>query len=312
MKKDVVRFGKSLLVVVVLLVAGDIAVGTIADYVAGNLPVPNAHNLDAKECYVLHQMNDEIVLLGSSRGHHHYVTSVLNDSIDAFFGEHHTLYNAAIVGQFASSNSCVAEVILERYRPMLVVFDLSEDWLCTDRGGNPKLAAPFYWKDTVVRRYIDSKISAKDKVLMKSSLYRYNSHLLPLLSCFLKSSSTDGGYLPIYGSFMDTTAAPSASATAEPLDKDITANVERVMELYKEAGVPLVVVCSPKFRSADSNRRLKALCDVHDVPFIDLMDTPYFNAHPELFKDLTHLNDDGAQIFTAMFFESLKPYLSTL
>ena len=34
--------------------------------------------------------------------------------------------------------------------------------------------------------------------------------------------------------------------------------------------------------------------------------------HPEFFKDASHLNDDGAHVYTAMFFEELKPYLTLI
>jgi lysophospholipase L1-like esterase len=69
------------------------------------------------------------------------------------------------------------------------------------------------------------------------------------------------------------------------------------------------MVCSPRFRPQDNNKRVAALCEKYGIPFIDFSDTPYFNDRPELFYDARHLNDDGAHIFTAMLFEQLKPYL---
>ena len=312
MKKDVARFGKAVLVVVAMLVAGDFAVGILADSVAERMPYPGGHNLVAKECYIFHGMNEEFVILGSSRGHYHYVTSILNDSIDAFYGAHRTVYNAAIIGQFANCNACAAEAILSRYHPKLVIYDLYEFLLRTEDRANAKLPAPFYRKDTVVRRYIDN-ISTKERILMKSNLYRYQNLLLPIASGYFRSGEKDGGYVPIYGSYIDTTeiAQPVAEDDAR-LDDYIRANFERVLRLYTSEGVPLIIVCSPIFRSADNNNQLKSICEDYGVPFIDLSDMPYFNAHPELFKDRTHLNDGGARVYTSVFFGYLKPYLSTL
>ena len=36
-----------------------------------------------------------------------------------------------------------------------------------------EFSAPFYWKDTIVRRYPDG-IGLKERILIKSSIYRYN------------------------------------------------------------------------------------------------------------------------------------------
>lgn len=313
MKKDSIRFGRTILIVAILLVIGDIAVGITADKMAENMPAQSGQI--AKDNYRLHNMNDEIVIIGSSRGHHHYVTSVLSDSLDLFYGEHHSIYNAAIAGKYANSNACAAEVILSRYHPMLVIYDLPEDQLCDDSYGDIKFSTPFYWKDTIVRRYLDN-ISTKEKILMKSSLYRYNSKLLRIVSSYLRPEPLDGGYLALYGSSIDTTELVSTTEKKDLKEKALNeyskTNFERVMERYKAANVPLIVVCSPRFRYAGNNNRLKSLCDIHGVPFIDLCDMPYFNSHPELFKDAGHLNDDGAHIYTALFFEQLKPYLQKL
>lgn len=43
-----------------------------------------------------------------------------------------------------------------------------------------------------------------------------------------------------------------------------------------------------------------------------MYDINTFNDHPEFFKDVSHLNDDGAHIYTALFFEKLKPYLTLI
>ena len=36
------------------------------------------------------------------------------------------------------------------------------------------------------------------------------------------------------------------------------------------------------------------------------------NTRPEYFQDAAHLNDDGAHIYTGLFFDQLKPYLTPL
>ena len=293
-----------------MLVVVDVTVGIVADKLMDKLPYSNEDL--ATDNYRLHQLNTDVVIIGSSRGCHHYVTQQLGDSLDAYFGEHLSIYNAAIAGKLANSNSCAAESIISRYRPKLVIYDISEDLLCLDDVADIEFSAPFYWKDTIVRRYLDD-IGLKERILMKSSLYRYNGKLVRIASCFLNPIDVDDGYEPKFGTAIDTTKVKNAPKVSEPvkaLDSYTVNNFETVLKKYSSEKVPFVVVCSPHFRPHNNNKRLAAICDKYGVPFLDLYDIPYFNSHPELFYDGKHLNDEGAHIYTAMFFEQLKPYLN--
>ena len=310
MKTD--GFWKKILIVCAIVVLTDIAVGVVADSVLDILP--NYGGQIAKDNYRLHRLETDVVIIGSSRGCHHYVTQQLGDSLDACFGEPLSIYNAAIAAKMANSNSCAAEDIIARYRPKLVIYDISEDLLCLDDVSDIEFSAPFYWKDTIVRRYLDD-IGFKERMFLKSSSFRYNGKLFNIASCFLIPTAVDDGYEPKIGTKIDTTKvkdAPKVTAPTLEFDSYTANNFENVLKKYASGKVPLVVVCSPYFRPNSNNKRLAALCDQYGIPFIDFYDTPYFNDRPELFYDTRHLNDEGAHIYTAMFFERLKPYLPKL
>ena len=299
MKKEGSRFWKIILIACAMLVVIDIAVGVVADRLMYKLPDYGGEF--AKDNYRLHRLETDVVIIGSSRGCHHYVTQQLGDSLDAYFGEHLSIYNAAIAAKMANSNSCAAEDIIARYHPKLVIYDIAEELLCMDD------VADIITKDI---GYKPKNISIR--MFMKSSLYRYNGKLFNIASCFLTPTAVDDGYEPKFGAKLDTTKAkknPKASMSVQELDSYTVNNFETVLKKYSSAKVPLVVVCSPYFRPDNNNKRLAALCDQYGIPFIDFYDTPYFNSHPELFYDRRHLNDDGAHVFTAMLFEQLKRVL---
>ena len=310
MKKDSARFWKTILIAIAMFVVVDITVGIVADRLMDKLP--DFSGDFAKDNYRLHRLETDVVILGSSRGNHHYVSQQLNDSLDAYLGKHLSLYNAAISAKLANSNSCAAEAIIARYRPKLVIYDISEDFLCEDQVTDIEFSAPFYWKDTLVRRYIDG-VGLKERILMKSSIYRYNGKVFQIVSTFLDSVAVDDGYVPKYGTTIDTTKVKKKAKASKPTIKKLNSyalnNFENVLKKYSSAGILLVIVSSPKFRPTDNNKRLAAICKKHGVPFIDFYGTPYFNSHPELFYDGNHLNDHGAHVFTAMFFEQLKRFL---
>lgn len=309
MKKDSTRFWITILIVFAALAVIDITVGLVLDKTMDYLP--NFSGELAKDNFRLHQLNTEVVIIGSSRGAHHYVTQQLSDSIDAYYGKHISIYNAAIDGKFANSNCCAAEAILARYNPKLMIFDLPEGQLRGDYVADIEFSSPFYWTDSLIHRYLDG-FGVKEQILMKLSLYRYNGKLLRIASSFLRPLPTDDGYLPLYGTTIDTLTYGKKKELLKPIDAYKWSNFENVLKKYATSDVPLVMVCSPCFRPNDNNQQMAELCDKYGIPFIDVYDTPYFNAHPELFKDGGHMNDDGAHIYTAMFFERLKPYLPNI
>ena len=313
MKKDITRFGISLAIVVALLIVVDLLVGFVADKIVDKMP--NYSGQIAKDNYRLHRLETDIVILGSSRGSHHYVTALLSDSIDSYKGKHYSIYNAAIDGKFANSNSCAAEMIISRYKPKLVIIDISERQLVSeDIATDIKFSSPFYKKDSIVRKYLDN-IGFEERMLMQSSLYRYNGKVLRIASSFLRNKPVDDGYLPLYGSTIDTSKynKPIIKNTeTRTLNQYSETNFRCVLKKYTSEGVPLIIACSPHFRPSDNNDKLRDLCNEYDVPFIELYDLQYFNTQPELFKDATHLNDDGAHAYTKIFFEKLKPYLDSI
>lgn len=313
MKKDIRRFGTSLIITSTLLIVTDFIIGFVADKVVDKMP--NYSGQIAKDNYRLHRLETDIVILGSSRGSHHYVTSLLSDSIDNYMGKEYSIYNAAIDGKFANSNSCAAEIIISRYRPKLVIIDLSESQLASKDVTDIKFSSPFYRKDSIVRKYIDN-ISFEEKMLMKSSLYRYNGKILRIASSFLRQKDVDDGYLPLYGTTIDISKydeyVKGDSIETQILNSYSVTNFRNVLRKYTAENIPLIIVCSPHFRPNNNNNQLLKLCNEYNVPFIELYDLPYFNEHPELFKDAEHLNNDGAHIYTKIFFEQLKPYLDNI
>lgn len=312
MKTEFTRFCKAILITLILVIFADVLIGIVADRIMNKLP--NYSGQLAKDNFRLHRLDTDIVIIGSSRGSHHYVTKQLNDSIDRYVGRHYSLYNAAIDGKFANSNSCAAEAIIARYSPKLVVYDISEGQIIGNKVADIEFSSPFYWSDTIVRRYLDN-LGLREKLLMKSSLYRYNGKIFRIVFSFVEQVPFDDGYEPLYSSKIDTLTTDKQTkniSEVKPLNTYSTNNFENVLKKYSTKNVPLIIVCSPCFRPNNNNLRLKALCDKYNIPFIDMCNEAYFNNHPNLFSDRTHLNDDGAHIFTALLFEQLKPYLDNI
>lgn len=311
MRKDVVRFLKSLFITIVLLFFVDFTFGIVGDGLVNKMP--NFSGLIAKDNYRQNRVVSDVVIVGSSRSAHHYVTTVLDDSIRNHTGACYSLYNAGIDGRFINSNSCAVESILERYSPKLLIFEVSE-WELS--GGmaqsDMEFAAINYKNNSVVKRYIDD-LGWEERVKVFSNLYRYNQKLFRILSSFIKEGD-ETGYEPLYSTMpvVSTQMELKKQYIRREFDEYTLNHFKDVLRTAKEKGVCLIVVSSPFYYPTDSNLQLKELCDKFDTPYIELYDVEYFNHHPELFKDRDHLNDRGAHEYTEIFFQHLKPYLKDM
>lgn len=302
--KEVKQFIFAIVIVVVSLTSIDFLIGEILDYAMTKLP--NFSEQYSKDNYRLHRMNEEIVIIGSSRGACHYVTSILSDSIDTFAKKHLSIYNASIEGRFLNSNCCAAEVIAKRYSPKLVIFDISEYQLREDDVNSLEFSSPFYWTDPVVKKYID-ETGWKARIAMKSNIVRYNGKVLKLIDEYLHPKSYDDGYLPLTGTFQDTLG--TTEIKQNQLVNNSVNNLRNVITLYKTRNIPLIIASSPLYRPSDNNDFLYRLCSENGIPFIDCYNMEEFNSHPEYFKNRTHLNDEGARLFSEELFGRIKPLL---
>lgn len=310
MKASTQKLIISTVIVCLSILIIDVLVGIIGDSAVKRMP--SFSGQIAKDNYRLNRVATDIVILGSSRGNHHYVTTMLKDSINSYTCHQYTLYNAAIAGRPVSSNACAAESIMDRYTPKFIIFELTEGELYGSHSAKDlEFSSLNYRINPIVKRYVDD-LGWKERVKFSSNMFRYNRKIFRIVSSYLKKGE-ETGYDPLYKKM---TVLPSKEETEKQSGKVIDdyslRNFTRVLQTAKEKGIPLVVVTSPRFAPTGNNAFLSSLCKEYSTPYIELYNLDLFNSHPEYFQDAGHLNDDGAHVYTEVFFEALKPYLTPL
>lgn len=302
------RFLLVSLVTVISLVAIDFVVGKIGDYAMTKIPDHSGHF--AKDNYRLNRMTDDIAILGSSRGAHHYVSSMLSDSINRYTGKSYSLYNAAIPSKYINSNSCAAESIMGRYSPRLIIFEVSQREFNGEKAlADMEYSIAHYHTNPYVRKYLDN-LGVRERIKCASNMFRYNTKLLRIASAFFTQPTEINGYEPLFATMPNPeNRDPIQTLMPEDADGYTVDNFVCVLETARIKKIPLVVVSSPRYYPSDNNDYLEELCTQHQIPYIDMFNLDFFNEHPEYFKDWGHLNDEGAHLYTAQFFEKLKPFL---
>ena len=311
MKQDIKKLIKSIIIIFIAFILIDILVGFIGEIALKKLP--DFGDELCKTNYRLNRVKTDVVIVGSSRARHHYCTSILADSVNAYLGTNYSFYNAGINGQFVDCNACTVESILNRYKPKLILFDTNADGFKTDKS-QKRLSRyePFYKTNSKVKYYLD-RMGWKEKMKIQINMYRFNNKAINIIGGLLYHNTPDDGYYPLYQIMTITDSKTKGKTKSQNKPNDFSVeSFDQMLTSCNNLNVKIIVASSPRYKPNGDNELIQSICYRHNIPYIELYNVDFFNNHPELFSNDSHLNDNGATIFTQMFFEELKPYLKGL
>ena len=157
-----------------------------------------------KNEYLFNACKDDILILGSSRANHHYVPSVITDSLGL------TCYNAGEQGCGIIPAYVRYRVVCARKKPKLVLYEVTPgyDYYMDKAGYSNYLGAVRQYADREVVRemYLDFS-DELEPVRLLSGMYRNNSSLIKNLKDILKPTPNNSGYDPLYGVIKQQTGA---------------------------------------------------------------------------------------------------------
>ena len=91
-----------------------------------------------------------------------------------------------------------------------------------------------------------------------------------------------------------------------PIDQARVDRFHNAIQRLNEAGVRVFVFDSPHYALLNPDRNLasesiiREECERLAIPIFDNRYLDYFLQHPELFRDYSHLFEDGAEIYTKL------------
>jgi hypothetical protein len=257
--------------------------------------------------YAVEKADEDLIILGSSRANHHYIPTVLKDSLNI------SVYNAGCDGQFILYDFCILNRVLARKKTKIVILDMLP-WEFQSGKGYDQLSVllPYYYLDTSIREIVNLR-SKFEKFKAISSLYRYNSQISTIISnnIFPKNNLFQSGYLPLSHKWtMPIEIGDASGRQAMDLDTVKLRVFRSFLDLAKDNGVKVFVFVSPLFIknrdvpvSVELGRRI---CADYKIPFLDFSAKAFFMNHPELFNDPYHLNNSGAEIYSSLVAKEIK------
>lgn len=254
---------------------------------------------------VITQIKNPILFMGSSRCHHSYVPSIIEDTLNQ------KVYNAGLWGErniyFQYGLLCS---ILSRYTPKVICLELHPvDFCDIQSSGLSKVSilSPFIGYssecDSLLKLqgdYFPSKIFHS---------YRFNGTLVSLIvgNLGISNSQKDNGYKPLFGEISDPIIADEYNFH---LDKDRISVLEKFAYKCKVNNIKLILLCSPMYVVSPSCKKvynfISSFTQKRNFIFLNYLDDIRFVGNKKYFYDRGHLNNIGANYFSSIIANQLK------
>ncbi|MBQ6190791.1 MAG: hypothetical protein IJK51_00660 [Bacteroidaceae bacterium] len=270
----------------------------------------NQHTYDVsgpKIKYLVGEVHEDVVMMGTSRCDVHYVPSIIRDALGM------SVYNGGInASDNIYAHYIMLNHILARHVPKIICLEvMTNDFTEQEDPFNTiSFFAPYFGKnegaDSVFR------LAGKYWIYRISHLYRYNAKATSNIAGLVinRHKGGDNGYIPV----PKPAHFPKAlkhSPTPQATDSLKIEYVNRFVSLCKKKGVKLIFTVAPEYTKVDSDHYdvLKGIAKQYGIPFMDYHTAGLYHDHPEYFKDCLHLWDKGARLYSSVFAHDLKKIL---
>lgn len=270
----------------------------------------NQHTHDVsgpKIKYLVNEIHEDILLMGTSRCNSHYVPSIISDTLGV------SVYNGGIdASDNIYAHYLMLNHILAIHTPKVICLEvMTSDYA---KQVNPFNTISFFAPYFGINEGADSvfHLAGSYWKYQISHLYRYNAKAASNIVGLVvnRNIGEDNGYIPCpqpahYPSSLEY------SKTPEEVDSMKLMYVQKFVNLCKGNNIRLVFMVSPNYTKIDDNHydALKAIAMRNKLPFLDYHTKGLYHDHPEYFKDPSHLWDRGARLYSSVFASDLRRVL---
>ncbi|MCR4824235.1 MAG: hypothetical protein K5849_02640 [Bacteroidales bacterium] len=278
----------------------DFGIGLWGDYLQNNTKGGDALRVND----LLKKDQFDLLFLGSSRTHHHYDTPFISDSL------HLKAYNAGFDGNGVIMAYCVLQQNLKRYHPRMVILDVTPYVDMYTKGKEDyaryvSILKPYY-RDPAIAEVLQD-VEPAEWYKAHSGMIRYNTSIVPMTIGLIAGGGKDP-----YGFVSKNSVIAGDQPRGDKFGYEWDAKkfkyVRKIVQLAKEESVPLIIAVSPEYnyhfyQDIDS---LRFLCRDYSVPLLDHYSDEDFIQRKDWFDDPTHLNGDGARVYSRKIVSEIK------
>lgn len=257
--------------------------------------------------YAIDKTTADLVIFGSSRAVNIFNTEIFEKQMGL------SCFNAGRYGEPIFYHYAILTSILKRFKPKMILLSFDAGNFSKNQESYDRMAAllPYYSDHPEIRDIVALKGSF-EKTKLLSSIYPYNSLMLPIISGNLENSKIKyphlNGYIPIKKMF--TGQLQTIDYTKEiTLDSNKIAVYKSFIQACKKAKIPLYIICPPYLINSigtdASIIEAKKIAAESNTDFYDYSRDEYFTSKPQLFADFRHLNEYGVENFCNIFIKKI-------
>ncbi len=297
---------KKFLIRVLLFFAVLAAIDRLSGYVFSYLSENAKGGYTGHYHYLVDKTNEDILIFGSSRAIHHYNPQIITDSLGL------SCYNCGQNGNGILLFYGWWKLISERYHPKMVIYDVTDEFDLLEGEDNHKYLG--WLKEAYDHDYVKDiflSIDEMERFKMISQMYRYNSKWHQVLADYIKPLYVveENGFFPLVGSIDSMKVRKNVNVYKQFQFDDL--KLEYLKRFVRELGeTKLVFVVSPSIYGNNETRLqpIRELCSKYNIKLYDYSNSQKYVRNSNYFKDGSHLNAIGADVFTREFVSDLKNY----
>lgn len=263
-----------------------------------------------EQIYSTYSAKTDVAIIGASRAAHHYVPSVIEDSL------HMSATNYGIDGQNIFTHYIMLKSLLEhsQIKPMVVILEIG----AIDVNNTPKwnteklnLIYPYYKSERFVKEMLVDVLDPKESaVLNLSGLYRHNSKYIGYLNRLINGfPQLSDGYRPLTKQWNKPIEFNEKHEDGYHLKK--IKYIEKFITTCKQENIKVVIAVSPHYKLLPEEKWVKKVVEIAEdmgVPFLYHEKDTIYHKHKEWFNEPFHLNDEGAHFYTKQICHELKSF----
>jgi len=303
---QVIKQYRYLLLFILLSVLLDRLIGEALRYLYFNQKSGSQY----KTIYVTTKTKADVLVFGSSKAHYHYTPDIFSSRLGKSF------YNAGSDGQNIFFHLALNKIILNRYKPEVIILDIIPNELEYQQASYERMAAllPYYKDYKEIRPIIDMNGSF-ERIKLLSGIYPFNSNILTIAMGNLGVGFTERDDACGSGKLnrvMDTSMVKESDYGNRKrkivVDPQKISAFEDFILNTRAHGVELYVVISPIYGLTEAGNVCGPLFDITDkyrVRVFNFISDEGLQNH-RYYADINHLNAEGAAIFSGMVADSIR------
>lgn len=283
----------------------------ILDLIVGNIISKLYFRQESGELYratySIESTTAELLIFGSSTANHNYQPLSFTKRLA------YSYYNVGRDGTSIFYDYAILQAILKRYQPKIIILNFDQGEFVKDEESYDRLSnlLPYYKNHSEMREIINLK-SPYEKFKLLSKTYPFNSSVFTIAigntELNKKRRGDMKGYVPLT-TIWDQPIQDGSTAKNYESDNKKIIFFQKFINECNDKGIKLFIVVSPFFiRPNYENNNIslaKKITNKYKINFIDFSKDTAFLNHPELFADIGHLNNNGANKFSNILLDSI-------